>query len=107
MTIYVDSFLGAVPKRWVGGGHMTCSNIDELHAMAAQIGLKRAWFQDETFPHYDLTANKRAQAIAAGAHETSWREIPDDTLVRCPDGTYETYGERMERGRRQREESAS
>lgn len=42
----------------------------ELHAFAALVGLKRAWFQRSTSgPHYDLTAGRRAAAVKAGAVE--------------------------------------
>lgn len=66
--------------------------------LAARIGLRRAWFQDEsTFAHYDLTATKRALAVAAGAVEIEPGEIRDDVLMRCPDGTYETRAARRAR----------
>ncbi len=102
MTIYVDEF-GPGWGRWTGGGHMLTTDIDELHALAARIGLKREWFQDKTFPHYDVTASKRRQAIAAGAIPIDNREIPDDVLMRVPargplEG-FETRAARM--GRRQ------
>jgi hypothetical protein len=48
---------------------MIADTNEELHAMAAKIGLKRAWFQTNLEPHYDLTASKRKQAVAAGAVE--------------------------------------
>jgi hypothetical protein len=88
MTIYVDN--AGIPatvtdtatgrsytSRWC---HLFSTEIDqtELHEFAARIGLQRAWFQpgkrrdrpaehDPTRDHYDLTAGKRRQAIAAGA----------------------------------------
>jgi hypothetical protein len=97
MTIYVDQF----PEgwgRWTGGGHMLGSDLDELHRMASAIGLRRSWFQDKTFAHYDLTASKRRLAIAAGAIEIDFfDEAPDDVLMRNRDGTYETHGQRMAR----------
>jgi len=31
--------------------------------------LKRTWFQNKRIPHYDLTANKRRQAVSLGATE--------------------------------------
>lgn len=98
MTVYVDQF-GEGWGRWTGGGHMLTTDIDELHAMADRIGLKRAWFQDKTFPHYDVMKGKRAAAISAGAVPIDAREIPDDVLMRVPargplEG-YETRAERM------------
>lgn len=88
MTIYVDnagiqatvtdSASGrSYTSRWC---HLFSDQIDqtELHAFAHRIGLKRSWFQpgkrlgrpgehDPVRDHYDLTANKRRQAITAGA----------------------------------------
>lgn len=49
--------------------------VEELHALAQRIGLRRSWFQArEGFPHYDVTPSRRAAAIRAGAVETSLRE---------------------------------
>jgi hypothetical protein len=49
-------------------------DLAELHAFAASIGLRRAWFQDKVLPHYDVTDTKRVLAIKAGAQSVSWRE---------------------------------
>jgi hypothetical protein len=83
---------------------MLANDIDALHEMADRIGLKRAWFQGEsTFAHYDLTASKRALALAAGAVEIGLGEIPDDVLMRCQGGTWERRCDRI--ARRDREQS--
>lgn len=71
-VIYVDdAFVGADWGKWSGGGHMQADDLDELHAFAASIGLKRAWFQDRPdrpeASHYDLTRGRRDAAILAGA----------------------------------------
>lgn len=70
--IYVDDLFTATPrtaqarsngKRWC---HMaTDGPLEELHAMAERIGLKRAWFQNDygTHPHYDLVPSKRTLAL--------------------------------------------
>jgi hypothetical protein len=48
--------------------HMTADTVEELHAMASRIGLKRAWFQDRPgCPHYDLTPGRREKALQNGA----------------------------------------
>lgn len=97
MTVYVDEFPDGLGK-WTGGGHMLATNIDELHAMAARIGLRREWFQGAgTFPHYDVQRRKRALALAAGAVPIEIGEIPDDVLMRRKDGTYERRSDRMAR----------
>jgi hypothetical protein len=49
-------------------------SIDELHEFVERLGLRRAWFQDSSrFPHYDLTAKKRLQAIRLGAQAVDVR----------------------------------
>jgi hypothetical protein len=52
-----------------GACHLTTDGaLDELHAFAARLGLRRAWFQPHpSAPHYDLTAGRRAHAIELGA----------------------------------------
>jgi hypothetical protein len=73
MAVYVDTLVkwpGAKAPFERGSCHMTADTLDELHAMAARIGLKRAWFQDHRLmPHYDLTPRRRAAAVEAGATE--------------------------------------
>ncbi len=86
MAIYVDE--AVIPWRGQKWAHLMCSDIEELHAFAAKIGLKRSWFQDKRIPHYDVNTNKRRQAIAAGAIPVGWGEIPEDALRRADDGTY-------------------
>lgn len=99
VTVYVDEFPAGWGK-WTGGGHLTTTDIDELHELAAKIGLRREWFQDKTFPHYDVQRRKRQLAIAAGAVPREMLSPHDPaTLVKKRDGGYETYGERMDRTR--------
>ena len=82
MTVYVDDWrqrarVGRITARW---SHLTVGpgdDLEELHAFAAGIGLRRSWFQDKPWPraHYDVTDSKRQQAIAAaGAVQLTWRE---------------------------------
>jgi hypothetical protein len=49
----------------------TDGDVSELHAFAIRIGIKRNWFQDGRFPHYDLTENMRRRALKAGAIDIS------------------------------------
>lgn len=92
MTVYVDNF--GVPAdvtdedtgrtyraKW---SHMLTDQADqtELHELAARIGMQRRWFQQKhpNTPwrwHYDVTATRRKQAIAAGAVSITWQELPD------------------------------
>lgn len=81
MAIYVDELVsygqqaarGA--ERYFGGGKQSChmftdGDLEELHRFAANIGMRRSWFQNRpALPHYDLTPNKRRLAVQAGAIE--------------------------------------
>lgn len=50
--------------------HLFADSVEELHAFSESIGLRREWFQNhKRLPHYDVTANKRREAIKAGAVE--------------------------------------
>lgn len=77
MSVYVDDLI-----RWIDHGpfargscHMTADTLEELHAFASSIGLRRRWFQRHKIaPHYDLTSTRRATAVRAGAVELSFRE---------------------------------
>ena len=47
---------------------MIADTVEELHAFAKKLGLEREWFQNKKgVPHYDITANKRTEAIHKGA----------------------------------------
>lgn len=79
MAVYVD------PLRewgWRLRGEQTASchlfsdgEDEELHQFAKALGLKREWFQPHRVcAHYDLTPARRAQAVALGAKEVSFRD---------------------------------
>lgn len=55
--------------------HMLADTITELHAMASAIGMRREWFQPFSFPHYDLSLGRRADAVAKGALVIERREV--------------------------------
>ena len=100
--IYVDDLMIWGPEFYrdrqaarVGAkhGHRWChlfadkADCPELHALAAQIGMKRAWFQGD---HYDLVPPKRAQAVTLGAIEVDrsqavaiWRTQPSARRWKC------------------------
>lgn len=56
---------------------MSDASLEELHAFASKIGLKRRWFQAHPLhPHYDLTtAHKRALAVSMGAKQVTSKEL--------------------------------
>ncbi len=67
--VYVDS-LRDYGWRLGPSSHLIADSQAELHAFAASLGLKRAWFQappSSSSPHYDLTATKRSLALKLGA----------------------------------------
>jgi hypothetical protein len=44
------------------------TSLDELHAMAAAVGLKREWFQaNGSTPHYDCLPSRAEHAVRLGA----------------------------------------
>jgi hypothetical protein len=73
VSVYVDEIVkhgGSKTFQWEHSCHLYADSLDELHAFAESIGLKRAWFQGKDgFPHYDLTVGKRMQAVNRGAIE--------------------------------------
>ena len=78
MTVYVDQI-----QNWptsircfkAGSCHMSADTLEELHAFARRLGLKRSWFQEHRLlPHYDLTPARRAKAVELGATETTTRQ---------------------------------
>jgi hypothetical protein len=57
-------------RRWA---HLVSdTSYAELHAFAAELGLRRAWFQGD---HYDLPEETRAQAVALGAQPVEAAEL--------------------------------
>jgi hypothetical protein len=69
-------------------------SVDELHAFASEIGLRRGWFQGGRLPHYDLRPSGRRLAVcrgprrsARGSSSGGWRaaetSAPRD-LLRLP-----------------------
>jgi hypothetical protein len=74
-------------SRW---SHLISDSLDptELHAFAAKLGMRRAWFQPGNTPgkkdgldragdHYDLTDRKRREAIRLGAVEIDCYQLVD------------------------------
>lgn len=61
------------------GVHLAATDLEELHAFATRLGLKRSWFQcppEHRHPHYDVMAKRlKARAISMGAVPTTAREI--------------------------------
>jgi len=78
VSVYVDNLRSwgwKLRGRQVESCHMIADTLEELHAMAGAIGAKHEWFQPTSFPHYDLTASRRASAVYYGAIEVGRREF--------------------------------
>lgn len=76
MAVYIDPAVFKKPggrKRYC---HLAADTLEELHAFAAALGVKRHFFHSSAkHIHYDLGEELRAPAIAAGAIEVTSREL--------------------------------
>lgn len=105
MTVYVDNAGIAATVHDPGSGrhyrsrwsHLFCDgDLDELHAFAARIGTRRTWFQDwpaHRYPHHDVVANRRLQAIRAGATAVTSREAVAILAAAFPAAQYRALKE--------------
>ena len=79
LGLYVDHLVPTIRSRtwpYDRGCHLfhIGGDLGALDRFAATLGLKRSWRHDAPrFIHYDLTAHKREQAIAAGIPVIDWR----------------------------------
>ena len=68
MTVYVDNMQAKYKRMKMS--HMMADTLEELHAMALKIGMKREWFQEhKKYPHYDVSISRRKLAVEHGAVE--------------------------------------
>lgn len=82
MPVYVDDMYTSSMGEYKRGpyvykmSHMIADTDEELHAMAAKIGVQRKWFQKPGTPgrHYDITMTMRAKAVASGAVEITMKQ---------------------------------
>lgn len=73
VAVYVDPLREHPPLNgWTTWCHMIGDTEEELHAMAARLGMRREWYQGD---HYDLRPDGRALALALGAQEMPMREM--------------------------------
>ena len=79
MPVYVDASIHQYGRMTMC--HMLADTVDELHAMAAKIGIQRKWYQAKaSTPHYDICKAKRALAVQHGAIEVDRRQLV--TIIR-------------------------
>lgn len=72
MAVYVDK-LSDWGWRHGLSCHMIGDSVSELMDFAVSIGLRPEWFQPKSSPHFDLTADARADAVKNGAIELERR----------------------------------
>lgn len=87
MTVYVDD-MRAKFRRMVMC-HMIADTDEELHTMAAVIGVRRQWWQgppEHKYSHYDICLAMRKKAVLAGAVQISWRKCSTMCLRRAVTG---------------------
>lgn len=73
MPVYVDKSRN--PYGQMVMSHMLAYTLEELHAMADRIELKRKWFQPLSMPHYDGSRTRRALAIEHGVIEIERAQV--------------------------------
>jgi hypothetical protein len=73
VTVYVDRARHRLGRMICC--HMVADTAAELHAMAELLGMRRAWFQPLSFPHYDISLTRRRVALRLGAVEIDRRQL--------------------------------
>src|ERR1700734_176256 len=83
MTVYVDDMRAPFGRMIMC--NMLSDTDDELHAMAARIGVARRWHQappKASDSHYDIALSRRALAVKFGAVEITWRQAGAMSAIR-------------------------
>jgi Protein of unknown function (DUF4031) len=81
LTVYVDDWRqrATVRGRTDRWSHLLADDPEELHALAAALGIPRRGFQHHrrsaALNHYDVPEALRTRAIALGAVAVTWREM--------------------------------
>jgi hypothetical protein len=84
MPVFVDTMRARFGRMIMC--HMFADTDEELHAMAAKIGVSRRWHQrppckapgmDASWSHYDICMSKKDMARAFGAIEIEYRDLPN------------------------------
>ena len=78
MSCYVDT-VRSYPDaglRFTEFCHLLADTPEELHAMAAALGMPRRMYQDHPWRwHYDLPGHLREQAVQLGAQEVTMHRV--------------------------------
>ena len=72
MAVYIDQL---VNYGWKHGHscHFIADTISELKEFAVKMGMRLEWYQANSSPHFDLTADGRELAVKLGAIELDRR----------------------------------
>lgn len=90
MTVYVDDMRAKFGRMIMC--HMLADTDEELHAMAARIGVQRRWHQKPGthLSHYDICLSKRALAVRFGAVEIDRQGVAN--ILRARRESFATKG---------------
>jgi hypothetical protein len=81
LTVYVDDWRqrATIRQREDRWSHLLADDPDELHDMAARLGIPLRGYQrhrrSAALNHYDLPESLRLQAIELGAVAVTWRQL--------------------------------
>jgi hypothetical protein len=81
LTVYVDDWRqrATIRQRDDRWSHLLADDPDELHDMAARLGIPQRGYQrhrrSSALNHYDLPESLRLQAIELGAVAITWRQL--------------------------------
>lgn len=86
MVVYVDDMFKYPMGRFgrMKMSHMIADTEEELHTMAAKLGLARKWYQGD---HYDVSKSCRLKAIELGARPIALKTLAVMNLRRRVEGT--------------------
>lgn len=75
MTVYVDEARHPFGRMLMC--HMMADTTEDMLAIADKIGVARKWLQrpGSVYEHFDISKEKRAEAIASGAIEVTSRDL--------------------------------
>ncbi len=97
MAVYVDDMRAPFGRMLMC--HMIADSDEELHAMAARIGVARRWWQSparSSGSHYDIAQSKRSLAVALGAIEITLRQCAAMNHRRRVTGALGTPGDAID-----------
>jgi hypothetical protein len=97
MAVYVDDMRAPFGRMVMC--HMLADSDEELHAMAARIGVARKWWQSPekaSGSHYDIALSRRAMAVGFGAIEITWRQAGAMNTRRRVTGSLGSPGDAVE-----------